>query len=113
VVDDAQELDRRVDRTVGPAVERSGVFCLHCPFRWARAAAIVGMWKDEHIVRIGVGPLPERDLRSLAVIRWADRSTAPPPALVAASGGNVLFLRELVQSARRAALSPRSSASGV
>jgi DNA-binding CsgD family transcriptional regulator len=102
VVDDAQELDDASTALLDQLVERSGVFLVFTVRSGGReAAAIVGMWKDEHIVRIEVGPLPERDLRSLAVIAVGGPvDGATLQALVAASGGNVLFLRELVQSAQ-------------
>jgi len=115
VVDDAQELDDASTALLDQLVERSGVFLVFTVRSGGReAAAIVGMWKDEHIVRIEVGPLPERDLRSLAVIAVGGPvDGATLQALVAASGGNVLFLRELVQSAQESGALASSSASGV
>jgi len=61
------------------------------------AEGILGMWKDEQILRIDVGLLPDKDLKTLATMAvGGPMDGATLQAIVAASGGNVLFLRELV-----------------
>ena len=57
-------------------------------------------WRDQQFLRIEVGPLPDRDLRTLAEgAIGGPVDGASLQAIVESSGGNVLFLRELIHGA--------------
>ena len=101
VVDDAQELDDASSVLLAQLVERGGTF-LVLTVRTGEGdpEAVVRMWKEQQALRIEVGPLPERDLRTLATLAVGGPvDGATLQALVEASAGNVLFLRELIQGA--------------
>jgi DNA-binding CsgD family transcriptional regulator len=101
VIDDAQELDDASAILLDQLVERGGTFVVFTVRTGeGDASAIVGKWKDQQILRIEVGPLPERDLRTLAVgAVGGPIDGATLQAIVESSAGNVLFLRELIQGA--------------
>jgi DNA-binding CsgD family transcriptional regulator len=101
VIDDAQELDDASAVLLGQLVGHGGTFIVFT-VRWGEreSEAIGGMWKDQQIVRIEVGPLPERDLRTLASVAIGGPvEGASLQTLVEGCAGNVLFLRELIQGA--------------
>ena len=78
-----------------------------------QAEAIISMWKDEQILRIEVGPLPERDLRALAsAVIGGPVEGATLQTMVEGCAGNVLFLRELSRGRWSRVPSPPSWASG-
>jgi DNA-binding CsgD family transcriptional regulator/tetratricopeptide (TPR) repeat protein len=66
----------------------------------APSAGAVEMWKDLPVLRVQVDPLPDEAVRTLAALTLdgpVDEATLR--RLVAASAGNVLFLRELIRGA--------------
>jgi DNA-binding CsgD family transcriptional regulator/tetratricopeptide (TPR) repeat protein len=104
MVDDAHELDDASAALVDQLVAADLLFVVLTVRssdrrEWDSAAATVaGMWKDEHILRLDLAPLGDDEMRRLASASLdgpVDGATVQ--ALVAASAGNVLFLRELVQ----------------
>ena len=101
VIDDAQELDDASAVLLGQLVDQGGTFVvLTVRTGEPLAEAIDGMWKDERILRIEVGPLPNRDLRTLAsTVIGGPVEGATLQTLVDGCAGNVLFLRELIQGA--------------
>ncbi len=101
VIDDAHELDEASAVLLDQLVALGGVFIVFTVRSGERQAeAIIGMWKDEQILRIEVGPLPERDLRALAsAVIGGPVEGATLQTLVEGCAGNVLFLRELIQGA--------------
>lgn len=104
VVDDAQELDGPSSALLEQLVRWAGLFIVFTVRSGRRSAnAVTGIWDDERIRCTEVGPLPETDLRSLAMTAIGgavDGSTLK--AIVTASEGNPLFLRELIQGALEA-----------
>ena len=67
MVDDAQELDDASSSLLDQLVDRGGTFVvLTVRLGEGDAQAVLGMWKDEQILRIEVGPLADGDLRTLA-----------------------------------------------
>lgn len=66
VVDDAQELDDASAAVLDQIVGKPGIFLLLTVRAGSAALAhVVEMWKDGHIVRIQVDPLPDSDIRAL------------------------------------------------
>ncbi len=104
VVDDAQELDDPSVAVLDHLVARGGLFVIITARSGDnRPRGFHDMWKDEHISRIDIGPLHDADTASLlrAVLGGPiDRGAIQ--SLLSRSGGNVLFLRELVHGALEA-----------
>jgi DNA-binding CsgD family transcriptional regulator/tetratricopeptide (TPR) repeat protein len=100
-IDDAHELDDASAILLDRLVEHGGA----CIIFTARAgegdpAALVRKWRDQLFLRIEVGALPNRDLRTLAEgAIGGPVDGASLQAIVESSGGNVLFLRELIHGA--------------
>jgi DNA-binding CsgD family transcriptional regulator/chromosome segregation and condensation protein ScpB len=101
IIDDAQELDDASVALLDQLVEHKGVVVVFTVrIGESDAESIVGKWKDQEILRIEVGPLPDEELRTLAVMAIGGPvDGATLQSLVESSGGNVLFLRELIQGA--------------
>ncbi|MEY2459836.1 MAG: hypothetical protein QOG30_1666, partial [Acidimicrobiaceae bacterium] len=104
MVDDAQELDDASTALLDQLVTTADLFAvLTARSQTPRSAdpasaTVLGMWKDQQILRIDLEPLGREEMRSLAV----DAFTGPVDggtvqALIDASSGNVLFLRELIE----------------
>ncbi len=103
MIDDTQELDDASTALLDQLITASGLFAVltarSVEFRAADQASttLVGLWKDEQILRIDLSPLGDAEMRSLAVKAFdgpVDGATVQ--ALIEASAGNVLFLRELI-----------------
>lgn len=101
VVDDAQDLDDASSSLLDQLVDRGGTFVVLTVRLGERdAEAVLGMWKDEQILRIDVGLLADEALRTIATMAvGGPLDGATQQAIIAASAGNVLFLRELVLGA--------------
>ncbi len=101
IIDDAQELDEASAALLDQLADRGGIFIVFTVRLGDRdIATITRMWKDQQILRIEIGPLPARDLRTLAQIAVGGPVDGGSlQAIVDASQGNVLFLRELIQGA--------------
>lgn len=101
VVDDAQELDEASAALLDRFVGRPELFLvLTVRGRAADSSTVLDMWKEGHLRRVEVGPLPERDAADLVRTVLGDQvDGAALRELVSASNGNVLFLRELVTGA--------------
>jgi DNA-binding CsgD family transcriptional regulator/tetratricopeptide (TPR) repeat protein len=101
VIDDAHELDDASALLLDRIVDHGGAFIVFT----ARVGegdptAVVRKWRDQQFLRIEVGPLPDRDLRTLAELAvGGPLEGASLQAIVESSRGNVLFLRELVHGA--------------
>jgi len=104
MVDDAQELDVASAALLDQLVAAADVFVLLTArsneLRGSDPATetVVGMWKDERILRIDLAPLDDLAMRELMIAALngpVDGATVQ--ALVGASAGNVLFLREVIQ----------------
>lgn len=108
LVDDALELDDASAALLDQLVAANAVFALLTvradDLRADETAATVaGLWKDEHVVRIDLEPLAAAEMRGLVDAAFdGPVEGATGQALVDASHGNVLFLRELVQGGREA-----------
>jgi predicted ATPase len=103
IIDDAQELDDASVALLDQLVEQRGVVFVVFTVRMGEGdtASIVRKWKDQQILRIEVGPLPDSELRTLAVLAvGGPLDGASLQSLVESSAGNVLFLRELIQGAQ-------------
>lgn len=103
IIDDAQELDDASVALLDQLVEQGGVVFVVFTVRMGEGdtASIVRKWKDQQILRIEVGPLPDSELRTLAVLAvGGPLDGASLQSLVESSAGNVLFLRELIQGAQ-------------
>jgi DNA-binding CsgD family transcriptional regulator len=101
IIDDAQELDDASVALLDQLVEHKGVVVVFTVrVSEPDTESIVGKWRDQQILRIEVGPLPDDDLRTLAVMAVGGPiDGATLQSLVESSGGNVMFLRELIQGA--------------
>jgi DNA-binding CsgD family transcriptional regulator/tetratricopeptide (TPR) repeat protein len=101
IVDDAQELDDASVALLDQLVDHKGIFVVFTVrMGEGEGAAMVQKWTEQQILRIDVGPLPESDLRTLAVLAVGGPfDGATLQALVESSAGNVLILRELMQGA--------------
>ncbi len=101
VVDDAHLLDEASLAVLDQLVVNRAVRIVYTAREGeAPTEAVVSLWKDQHIVRIEVGPLPRRDLRALAAMAIGGPvEGASLQTIIDSSGGNVLFLRELLQGA--------------
>lgn len=100
VVDDAQDLDQSSAALLDQVVGRRGTFVIVTVRAGAEAGGVLEMWRDQRILRIQVDPLPAADVATLlSVALGAPVDGAALVALSAASGGNALYLRELVQGA--------------
>jgi DNA-binding CsgD family transcriptional regulator/tetratricopeptide (TPR) repeat protein len=102
IIDDAQELDDASVTLLDQLIEQKGVvfFVFTVRMGEGETESIVRKWKDQQILRIEVGPLPDAELRTLAVMAVGGPiDGATLQSLVESSGGNVLFLRELIQGA--------------
>jgi DNA-binding CsgD family transcriptional regulator len=99
VVDDAQELDESSGALLGLLAADPQVFLVVTvrTEEWSAPAHLTALWKDELLVRVDVPTLAVEDVTSLvgdALGGHVDGLTAQ--TLWATSGGNALFLRELV-----------------
>jgi len=102
IIDDAQELDDASVALLDQLIEQRGLVFFVFTVRMGEGdtGAIVRKWKDQQILRVEVGPLPDSELRTLAVLAvGGPLDGATLQSLVESSGGNVLFLRELIQGA--------------
>ncbi len=101
IIDDAQELDDASVALLDQLVEHKGVVVVFTVrVGEGDTESVVGKWRDQQILRIDVGPLPDEELRTLAVMAVGGPiDGATLQSLVESSGGNVLFLRELIQGA--------------
>jgi DNA-binding CsgD family transcriptional regulator len=101
IIDDAQELDDASVALLDQLVEHKGVVVVFTVrMGMGDAESVVGRWRDQHILRIEVGPLPDSEIRTLAVMAVGGPiDGATLQSLVESSSGNVLFLRELIQGA--------------
>jgi DNA-binding CsgD family transcriptional regulator/tetratricopeptide (TPR) repeat protein len=106
MVDDAQELDDASAALLDQLVTTADVFAVltarSTELRESEPAraTVIGMWKDEQIIRIDLTPLGDAEMRRLAIGALdgpVDGATVQ--SLIDASSGNVLFLRELIQGA--------------
>jgi DNA-binding CsgD family transcriptional regulator len=102
IIDDAQELDDASVALLDQLIEQKGLvfFVFTVRMGEGETESIVRKWKDQQILRIEVGPLPDSELRTLAVMAvGGPLDGATLQSLVESSAGNVLFLRELIQGA--------------
>jgi len=101
LIDDAQELDDASAALIDQLVDRSSIFIILTLRLGEREAnSVVDLLEDHRIRRISVGALAPSALRTLAVLAvGGPLDGASLQAIVEASGGNVLFLRELIQGA--------------
>lgn len=109
LVDDAQDLDEVSAAVLDHLVGWRSLF-LGITLRLGAGAPepVADLWKDGHIVRVPVGPLPEEDARALvraALGGMVDGGTMQQ--IVAAGAGNSLLLRELVAGALEAGVLTR------
>jgi DNA-binding CsgD family transcriptional regulator len=101
VIDDAHELDEASALLLDRVVDHGDAFIVFT----ARVGegdptTVVRRWRDQRFLRIEVGPLPDRDLRTLAEIAVGGAIDGGSlQAIVESSRGNVLFLRELINGA--------------
>jgi DNA-binding CsgD family transcriptional regulator len=100
-VDDAHELDDASAAVLDQVVGRSGTFVvLTVRTGDQRLDAVLDLLKDQQIIRVSVGPLHDEDIRKLVTVALGGPvDGAALQALVTASDGNVLFLRELLLGA--------------
>ncbi len=98
VIDDAHELDDSSALLLDRVVDHGGAFIvLTARVGEGDPTAVVRKWRDQQFLRIEVGPLPDRDLRTLAEIAVGGPIEGSSlQAIVESSRGNVLFLRELI-----------------
>jgi DNA-binding CsgD family transcriptional regulator len=103
MVDDAQELDDASAALLDQLVTTASVFVVLTVRTTDRhdgapaGATVASLWNDEQILRIDLDALADEEMRKLVIAALdgpVDGATVQ--ALVEASGGNVLFLRELV-----------------
>ena len=97
MVDDAQELDDASVALLDHLVAVGSVFVVLTVRSDHAAVNAAEIWQHERIVRIDLAPLAEAEVRALATIALGgplDGVTLQ--TLLATSGGNVLFLRELI-----------------
>jgi DNA-binding CsgD family transcriptional regulator len=101
VIDDAHELDDASAHLLDRVVDHGGAFIVFTArVGEGDSTAVVRKWRDQQFLRIEVGPLPDRDLRTLAeVAAGGPIDGASLQAIVESSRGNVLFLRELINGA--------------
>jgi DNA-binding NarL/FixJ family response regulator len=98
MVDDAHELDDASVSLLDQLVSLGSIFVvLTVRTSTSAADAVVGLWKDEQIVRVDLAPLGEADMRTLTIAALGPVAGGTLRSLVVTSGGNVLFLRELIQ----------------
>ncbi len=97
MVDDAQELDDASVALLDHLVVIGSIFVVLTVRREDASTEIAGSWLDDRIHRIDLGPLAESETRALATIgAGGPIEGSTMQTLVAASAGNPLFLRELV-----------------
>ena len=103
MIDDTQELDDASTALLDQLITNAGVFAvltarsIELYDSDPASATLVGLWKDEQILRIDLSPLGDHEMRNLATKAFdgpVDGATVQ--ALIEASAGNVLFLRELI-----------------
>lgn len=106
VIDDAHQLDEASKSLLERIVDHGGAFIVFTArMGEGDPATIVRKWRDQGFLRIEVGPLPDRDLRTLAEVAVGGPiDGASLQAIVESSRGNVLFLRELIQGALESGL---------
>jgi DNA-binding CsgD family transcriptional regulator len=106
VIDDAHQLDEASKSLLERIVDHGGAFIVFTArMGEGDPATIVRKWRDQGFLRIEVGPLPDRDLRTLAEMAVGGPiDGASLQAIVESSRGNVLFLRELIQGALESGL---------
>jgi DNA-binding CsgD family transcriptional regulator len=98
VVDDAQELDEASATLLDHVVGHPAAFVVltHRPSDKMQAP-IVQPWKHEHVLRLQLKPMSDDDVRTLVLtVLGGPVDGGAMQQLVRASGGNMLFLRELV-----------------
>ena len=98
VIDDAHQLDDSSALLLDRVVDHGGAFIVVT----ARVGegdhtAVIRKWRDQQFLRIEVGPMPDRDLRTLAEMAVGGPIEGSSlQAIAESSRGNVLFLRELI-----------------
>ena len=98
MVDDAHELDDASASLLEQIVGLGNTFVVLTIRNDANPTqTLVNLWKDEQIARIDLAPISEAGIRELATNALGPVETATLQALVTASAGNVLYLRELIQ----------------
>ena len=98
--------DRAGPDRVGP--DRAGFTILTCRARARAPEPLLRLWRDDVLHRIDLAPLPEAAVVELLTsVMGARVERAAVATLVERSAGNVLFLRELVLSARAAGVLTR------
>jgi DNA-binding CsgD family transcriptional regulator/tetratricopeptide (TPR) repeat protein len=97
MVDDAHELDDASVTLLDQLVSLGSIFVVLTVRTSSNVAdAVQSLWKDERIVRVDLAPLGDEDMGTLASNALGPVAGGTLRALVEASRGNVLFLRELV-----------------
>lgn len=100
VVDDAQELDHVSVAVLDQLVGREDVFMVLTVRAGEGGPALADLLRDERIWRVHIDTLPDRDISALVRLALGGPvDTAALRAMVKASDGNVLFLRDLLQGA--------------
>jgi DNA-binding CsgD family transcriptional regulator len=101
VIDDIQDLDETSMAVVDHLVGAGGVFVVMTLRHGdARPRGFHDLWTSGRVVRIEIGPLAAPHIATLVgAVLGGPVDGAAIQALTSQSGGNVLFLRELVQGA--------------
>jgi DNA-binding CsgD family transcriptional regulator/tetratricopeptide (TPR) repeat protein len=103
LVDDGHDLDDASAALLDHIVGLGNTFVVLTVRSDANAPqSIVNLWKEEHIVRIDLSPLSDAVMGDLATAALGPLEAAAQRALVKASGGNVLYLRELLLGGQEA-----------
>jgi DNA-binding CsgD family transcriptional regulator len=105
LVDDAQDLDDASAALLDHIVRSGNTFVILTVRRDSNPPqSIVNLWKEEHILRIDLAPLSDAVMGDLATAALGPLDAAARRALVKASGGNVLYLRELLLGGQEAGI---------
>ena len=101
LVDDAQELDQASTAVLDQIVGREGTFVLLTVRSGSsNLDGVIDLWKDERTLRVDLGPLHDDELRTLvATVLDGHVDGGTMRTFVSVCGGNVLYLRELLQGA--------------
>jgi DNA-binding CsgD family transcriptional regulator/tetratricopeptide (TPR) repeat protein len=105
LVDDAHDLDDASAALLDHIVGLGDTFVILTVRSDALAPqSIVNLWKEDHILRIDLAPLSDVVMGDLATAALGPLEAAAQQALVKASGGNVLYLRELLLGGQEAGI---------
>ncbi|MGZ4695615.1 MAG: AAA family ATPase, partial [Acidimicrobiales bacterium] len=97
MVDDAQELDDASVALLDHLVAVGSVFVVLTVRRDQTDVNAAEIWQNHRIVRVDLEPLADREVRALAAIALGGPlEGVTMQTLVTTSGGNALFLRELI-----------------